>query len=258
MSLFLSKLLPRLVYPLGLTTGLLLVAFFLVWWGRKRLAAAFLLLVLSILWFSSMPVTAAWLAASLERQFLPVPVAQSPAADAIVVLGGGVGVAVPPRLYPDLKSEADRVMHAARLFSAGKAPWVIVSGGSIPFMGPKAPESNAMRVLLRDWGVPDSAILLDSVSQNTRENALQVQRILRQRGLHKILLVTSAQHMRRALAVFAAAGIDAIASPTDYEEVGQAEHTLLDWLPDASSLDRTTRALKEYLGYAVYRWRGWL
>ena len=44
MSLFLSKLLPRLVYPLGLTTGLLLLAFFLVWWGRKRLAAAFLLL----------------------------------------------------------------------------------------------------------------------------------------------------------------------------------------------------------------------
>jgi len=44
MSLFLSKLLPRLVYPLGLTTGLLLLAFFLVWWGRRRLAAAFLLL----------------------------------------------------------------------------------------------------------------------------------------------------------------------------------------------------------------------
>ena len=38
MSLFLSKLLPRLVYPLGLTTGLLLLAFFLVWWGRRRLA----------------------------------------------------------------------------------------------------------------------------------------------------------------------------------------------------------------------------
>jgi len=44
MSLFLSKLLPRLVYPLGLTTGLLLLVFFLVWWGRRRLAAAFLLL----------------------------------------------------------------------------------------------------------------------------------------------------------------------------------------------------------------------
>ena len=61
MSLFLSKLLPRLVYPLGLTTGLLLLAISLVWW-----------------------------AAFLERQYLPVPVAQPPVADAIVVLGGGV------------------------------------------------------------------------------------------------------------------------------------------------------------------------
>jgi len=142
MSLFLSKLLPRLVYPLGLSSGLLLLVFFLVWWGRRRLAAAFLLLALSMLWASSMPVTATWLAASLERQYLPVPVTQSPTADAIVVLGGGVGAVVPPRLYPDLGGGADRVLHAARLFAAGKAPWVIVSGGSISFMGPKAPESN--------------------------------------------------------------------------------------------------------------------
>jgi len=78
MSLFLSKLLPRLVYPLGLTSGLLLLAIFFIWWGRRRLSAAFLLLALSILWVSAMPVTAAWLSASLERLYLPVPVAQSP------------------------------------------------------------------------------------------------------------------------------------------------------------------------------------
>ena len=57
--------------------------------------------------------------------------------------------------------------------------------------------------------------------------------------------------MRRALAVFTAVGIVAIASPTDYEAVGQGEHTPLDCLPDASFLERTTRAIKEYLGYVV-------
>jgi len=85
-------------------------------------------------------------------------------------------------------------------------------------------------------------------SDNLLENALQVRRILRRRGWHKVLLVTSAQHMRRALAVFVTAGIDAIASPTDYEAVGQAEHTLLDWLPDASSLERSTLVLKKIVG----------
>lgn len=258
MSLFLSKLLPRLVYPLGLTSSLLLIAAVLIWWGRRYLAVAFLLSALTILWVSSMPVTAIWLAISLERMYLPVAVARSPQADAIVVLGGGVGPAVPPRLYPDLGRGADRTLHAARLYAAGKAPLVIVSGGSLSFMGPKAPESRAMRVLLRDWGVPASAIVLDSVSRNTRENALEVKRILRQRGFQKILLVTSAMHMRRALAVFTAAGIDTIASPTDYEITGQANRALLGWLPDAGSLERTTRAIKEYLGYAVYWLRGWV
>ena len=64
--------------------------------------------------------------------------------------------------------------------------------------------------------------------------------------------------MPRALATFRAAGVKAVPSPTDYEVVDKQQTTIMDFLPDAEALEGTTRAMKEYLGYAVYWMRGWI
>ncbi len=87
---------------------------------------------------------------------------------------------------------------------------------------------------------------------------METKRILDTRGLSTILLVTSALHMRRALVTFQAAGVNTIPAPTDFEVVEREVRTVLDWLPYAGALEGTTRALKEYLGFVVYRLRGWL
>ena len=58
------------------------------------------------------------------------------------------------------------------------------------------------------------------------------------------------------LAIFRAAGIDAEPAPTDFEVMPEPAH-LMRWLPDAEALSDSTRALKEYVGWWVYRWRGW-
>lgn len=71
-----------------------------------------------------------------------------------------------------------------------------------------------------------------------------------------MLLVTSALHMPRSLAAFKAVGINAVAAPADFEVIPEPLHPLR-LLPDAHSLHQSTRALKEYLGFAVYRLRGW-
>ncbi len=68
--------------------------------------------------------------------------------------------------------------------------------------------------------------------------------------------MTSALHMLRALAAFRAAGVDAVPAATDFEVMPRPDN-LLRWLPDAQALADSTRALKEYLGMAVYWWRGW-
>ena len=258
MELFLSKLLPLFIYPLGFSILLAILAVFFFSLKRRRPGMAMALLSVIILWVSSAPAFSDYLLANLERNYLPIAVNKSPAADAIVVLGGGVSAADYPRIDVDLGDASDRVLHAARLYRAGKAPVVIAVGGSIPWLDASIPESLAITALLQEWGVSKKAIILESESLNTYQNAVNTKRLIDKHGIKSVLLVTSAMHMPRALATFYTAGIDAIPSPTDYEVVDKAEITILDFLPDADALSETTRAVKEYLGFVVYRLRGWI
>lgn len=198
---------------------------------------------------------------SLEFQNLPPDI---PTADAIVVLGGGTDSAVPPRPWVELHQEGDRVIYAGKLYRDGKAPKVILSGGRVNWRPRSASEAEDMATILETMGVPRSAMLLEPDSLNTRENAVNVQKILQTQGIQRILLVTSAMHMPRSLMIFRKLGIDPIPAPTDFTVLqldpaaqGTTQATILDALPDADNMRRTTRALKEYVGILVYRLRGW-
>jgi uncharacterized SAM-binding protein YcdF (DUF218 family) len=113
-----------------------------------------------------------------------------------------------------------------------------------------------MRNLLVELRVPRERILLEEQSRNTRENAVHSADLLKARGFETVLLVTSAFHMRRALAAFRAVGVEAIPAPTDFRR-SASKPGVLAWLPDAEALQRSTIGIKEYLGFWVYRWRGW-
>jgi uncharacterized SAM-binding protein YcdF (DUF218 family) len=105
--------------------------------------------------------------------------------------------------------------------------------------------------------VPRDAMLLDSRSLNTNENAIEVKKIVDTNAIGHVLLVTSEMHMPRAMATFAANGIEATAAPADVEAVPPVDESLLDILPDSRALDMSSRALREYAGLAAYRLRGW-
>ena len=100
------------------------------------------------------------------------------------------------------------------------------------------------------------AIEIATASRNTYENALEIQRMWKARGFKSALLVTSATHMPRAMAVFRRAGIPVIASTTDVLAVDGDQVELLKWLPDASALLMTTNATKEWMGFLTYKVRG--
>ena len=112
--------------------------------------------------------------------------------------------------------------------------------------------------LLVEWGVPSAAIEMATASRNTFENALEIERMWKARRFKSALLVTSAVHMPRAMAVFRRAGLPVIASTTDVLVVDDDQADLLKWLPDASALSMTTAAAKEWIGYLVYKVRGYL
>lgn len=248
----LTKLLPPLVYPLGSSLLLALVALGAVAAGRRRLALLAGSVGATLLWVAAMPWSAMTLAQTLQADYERVPAEAMPSADAILVLGGILGPAHSLEAS-NLSGAVDRLVFAKRLFAAGKAPHVVVAGGSGEGW---LPEADLMAELLVEWGVPRSAILLETESRSTRQNALWVQPLLASRGLGSVLLVTSATHMRRAEASLRAVGLRVVAAPTDF--VGDLDQaTLQDWLPDPAALELTTRCLKEYLGLHIYRWRGW-
>ncbi|MBW4471620.1 MAG: YdcF family protein [Stenomitos rutilans HA7619-LM2] len=263
MFLYLSKLLPLFVYPLGLTCMLLLVSLVLLW-RRSRWTAFPIVLSLLLLLGGGNGWVGAWLVRSLELQQLPPTI--TPQADAIVILGGCTKPAFPPRPWVEVSEEGDRVLYGAKLYREGKAPRVILSGGRIDWKGGGPSESDDMTQLIETMGVPKAAILQDPTSLNTYENAVNVKQIMAAQGIRRILLVTSAMHMPRSLLIFKHLGINAIAAPTDFnttdrdwqEIQGSTEAVILNALPEADRLQRTTRALKEYLGLVVYRLKGWL
>lgn len=263
MFLFLSKLLPLFLYPLGLACLLMVVAL-VMWWRRSRWVPLPIVLALLVLLLASNSWVANGLAQSLEWQQLPSQ--DLPKADAIVVLGGATKPAFPPRPGVDLSEAGDRVLYGAQLYREGKAPLVIASGGRIDWRGGGPSESGDMAQIMETIGVPSAAILQDSTSLNTYQNAVNVKKIMKERGIRRVLLVTSAMHMPRSLAIFRRQGIDAIPAPTDFlisqqeseEPNSSPQATMLSLLPDSDRLDRTTRALKEYLGMVIYRLRGWL
>ena len=260
MFLFLSKLLPLFIYPLGLSSVLLVVAI-ATFWKRPKVAATSVGLALGILFFSANSWVGDGFTRLLEDQYPPLT--QSPTADAIIVLGGCTRSAHPPRPWVEVTEAGDRVLYAAKLYREEKAPKVILSGGRIYWKGGGQSEALDMAELIQTMGVPESAIILEPESFTTYENARNVNQILQQQSLKgSLLLVTSARHMPRSMAIFQKLGLPVIAAPTDFRVTKVDENAgllgfILSLLPNVEALEDTTAALKELIGFAMYRLRGW-
>ena len=226
--------------------------------SRPRFGLLLGLISFFCLWALSTPWVAHRLVHQLEARFPALPVEQYPTVDALVVLGGALsGASLPERPMFDLGSAADRVWFAAALYQAGKAPWIVVSGGNQPGSANIQVEALAIRSMLLTLGVPDSAIRLEGSSRNTAENARESVKLIREIGARQMLLVTSAMHMPRALHIFKADfrefGVTVLPASTDVEGLPDTLHWLGQWLPDAYALALSSRALREYLGLFLVR-----
>lgn len=257
MSFFLFKFLPLFVYPVGLVTILLIFGLVAMVRLRRRTAITAISAAVVILYISSIPIMAQALVRSLEYQNLPQAL---PVVEAIVVLGGGTKSQTYPRSWVEVAEAGDRILYGSRLWLQKKAPFLVLSGGRTSLLGEGGrAESEDMAEIAEALGVNRISILQDPDSFNTYENAVNVQKILKLEKLNKILLVTSAIHMPRSLAIFKKLGVEAIAAPTDFNAIQNSEPpNIFAFLPDADALKSATNALKEYLGIFTYRLNGWL
>lgn len=216
---------------------------------RNRTGAA--LLGLGVLWLGlcASPNFALWLQRGLTGAYPPTAAGDYPQADAIVVLGGG---AIPDTAQDwdsdPADTEATRVGFGLQLYRAGRAPHVVLSGGH--------GAANHMAIELRGQGVPDGALVTETRSATTHQNALYSAAILRREGWHRVLLVTSPMHMARAAASFRRQGLQVIEAPSTGHEAGY-HRVQPGWRPRRTALWLSSRSLHEYIGLWMYRLRGW-
>lgn len=256
MFFYFGKLAVLIFGPLGTVLILLLAALLL--YRRPRLGRVILACGIVILWALSTDVVSQSLLRGLEYRVPGYTLENAPQEPVIIVLGGFMRSPSPAHKRGEFTEAGDRLMQGFRLYRAGKAPLILVSGGQVPMFGKSImTESEAARSILEEWGVPESAILIETRSKNTAENARFSCELLAGRGIHRALLVTSASHMPRAAGVFRKAGLEVSPAPTDYLTGWPQPDLAFRLLPGPDALNNSAVALREYAGLLVYRLRGW-
>lgn len=251
-----NKTIGSVLNPLGFAIFLLVCACAWTLWKRSvRPLVVTTLVCAAWLWVWGTNVWSRVVGLPLERGLTLVKAEDAPVCDAIVLLGGGMSASPGAYPYPDMHDAADRVWHAARLYKAGKAPIIIPTG-----LG----DRESTEPLLLDLGVPQTAIVGEYAARNTEENARFVAKTIKdlQSGTNavaktgKILLVTSAWHMRRSVLMYTkyAPDLEVVPAPADFTcTVACAKFEFKHLLPHPDDFYRNCGMAKELIGYWGYR-----
>jgi uncharacterized SAM-binding protein YcdF (DUF218 family) len=250
--IILSKLLDWLLAPLSWALLLLLAAALLR--GRGRLAGGLAALGVAVLVAFSMDPVADRIMRAVE-QGARSTFREDVVYDAVVVLGGMVDDAASRASgETELRGEVDRLVRGFELARAGRARYVVVSAGLIAPQPGDIAEGARLAAKLAAWGIPEDQVVAETASRNTRENAVEVSRLAAARGWRTLLVVTSAAHVPRTQGCFRAVGLEPDVLPVDFR--GGDGHGR-GFLPRAGALAKSTDALRELAGRAVYRIAGY-
>ena len=241
-----------------LPPGVLFLLLLAAWWlrtRRPRLAALCFALGLGGLWLMSLPLVVERAARQLETE-APLPMAQwatlAGRADAIVVLGAGRERGDPAWGAEDQPTGTalERMRYAAQLAKASGLP-VLTTGGLHYGTPPSEAQLMADR-MKSDFGV--DVRWKEEASRTTWENAQFSAPLLHGYGAQRVVLVSSATHLRRASLYFAHFGIAATPVRSDWLK------ERMDWWPQSWNFAVADLALHEYVGvarYHVYNALGW-
>lgn len=254
MFFVLSKTLDLLVAPI---TWVIVLALLGVPFRRKRELARWrrfapLAAVIVLLVFSEEPVSNA-LIRSLEAP--PLRTIKPEVTYDVVVLLGGVVDERASQTYGErnYNDAVERLTTTYDLLRENRAKFAIVSGASEAREGIDVVEAVALRDQLVAWGIASDRVIVEDKAKNTRDNAVESARIIRERGFTTVLIVTTALHMPRASGCFRAVGLDFDMLPVDF----RGHERWNTWLPRARFFEDSTIAIREWTGRAVYRVRGY-
>lgn len=238
-----------------LPPGGLILLMLIGWMFAKHFFGRFLIFLSIVVFYGlSTPVGLNWLAAQVET--IPAPSQdrlKNSGAGAILVLLADVSRHNPEVAGGDKLGSLslERVNYALKLQHETKLP-IVLSGGSVK--GDTTPLADLAADWLRKYGNA-KVLASDATSRDTKENAHNSAQLLQEHKIERVLLVTHASHMPRALLAAQAAGIDAMPAPFGFEHVPPTQPAtteLSDWLPHPGYLGRSYRILHEMAGLIWY------
>lgn len=247
-----------LTHPINTIWLLNLLGAAVLFWRRKWLAA--LLPAVTVLVISAIGSSLSlWLLGTLEEPYLQDNADNIPVCDAVVLLGGGHG----PSSYDpnrfDVNDAGDRILTAQELIRRGKAPALVIGGGGYLAGDDKHSDGELLVKWISSWKVTPKPLIVLSASADTHDEAVKVQALVAEQHWGKVLLVTSAQHMRRAEGVFRHAGVPVVPVACDFQAFGAKRgKSKFTPFPNPAGFDQLAKYLHEVIGWRVYRLRGWV
>ena len=154
----------------------------------------------------------------------------------------------------NFNKNADRLIDAEQLYHKGIIKKIMLSGGNGQLFNDGYIESETMRDYLLANKIPIIDIIIENTSRNTIENAMNSAEILKEKYTKgTLLLITSANHMRRAQLCFNKANLETTAFPTDCTNSSRATGYDYLFLPRVEALGRWEDLIHEWVGYIVYK-----
>ena len=246
MFFFLSKILAFLFMPLFWFFVLMIYSFFS---KHKKIIQ---IIALSFLYVCSN----SFIVDEIGRWWEKYPIPQITQPQEIAIVLGGIGRIDPTEKRIEFTSSADRLLKALELYHQKKVKRILITGGSGSVLHPEDKEAMYIYQYLKNIHIPDSVILIENESRNTYENAVFSAKLLDSLHIPKnnIVLVTSAYHLRRSIAVFEKQGFQNIipfpAERTSGQRKFELDHCLL---PHPDAMSTLYKYIHEWIGLIIYK-----
>lgn len=249
-----------LLEPVGFLWAALVVLTGLLLRRRERRLAAFAGGLALLLWIIGATPLPGSILATLERPWVGVQRAELPTADVIVLLGGYGAPSREEVGRLHFNAGADRAVVAVELVRLEKAKLLVVGGGGFTLNGERFAEADLLKGMLDERKFTSAEVISLGGCKNTRHEAEKVAKLAQERGWKRILLVTSATHLRRATAVFrTTTGLEIVPVPSAFvTSASIVTQPSFDVIPRSHGFGKLDAYLHEQIGWLVYRRRGWI
>ncbi|MDO9565811.1 MAG: envelope biogenesis factor ElyC [Candidatus Desulfaltia sp.] len=240
-----KKIVSPLFFPLSIILEILILGIFLLWFTRRQKTGKVLVfigtLLLGLLSYSSISDICL---KSLEDKYPPLVEIQT-FSDVkwVVVLGGGhISDPKLPVTSQISDSALMRLIEGIRIHKLLPESKLVLSGSGV--FDP-VPESKVMADIAKLLGIEESRMVLEGLSRDTKDQARLIYKIV---GDERFILVTSASHMPRSMALFQKLGMKPIPAPTNYVVKERQGISFGIFFPSAGSLQKMEMVFHEYLG----------